>query len=52
MFQPEGYQTYSREPIVFHKWLGLNSIKWTVVADSAFRQPENKKIYIPVRIIG
>jgi hypothetical protein len=52
MMQPENYQAFSREPIVFHKVITQTLIKWTVVAGSAFRQEENHKIYIPVRIIG
>lgn len=37
LFGPEGYQTYSREPIVFHKMFGPTSIKWTTVVGNAFR---------------
>lgn len=52
LFEPEGYQTYSREPIVFHKSLGPTSIKWTTVVGNAFKPPGRTNIFIPVRIVG
>jgi hypothetical protein len=52
LFGPEGYQTYSREPIVFHKMFGPTSIKWTTVVGNAFRPSQDSHIFIPVKIIG
>ena len=49
----ERYQKYSREPIVFVKYMGSdNAVKWTTVVGSAFIRQGTRKVYIPIRLIG
>ena len=49
----ERWQTYSREPIVFVKYMGgETAVKWTTVVGSAFIRSLNKKVYVPIKLIG
>ena len=55
-FQPQRYQRFSREPIIFYKRVvnDAKMLRWTIKAGEAFKRRTNKaiKYFIPITLLG
>lgn len=53
-FQPQRYQEFSREPIIFYKGIDGRMLKWQVRAGEAFKRKRGNEVgyYIPFQMLA